>query len=81
MVGAFVDDDEENYVWSKWFSNVNMDTFESPTFDVLNKAVNEPIMECENRLRAMMGMEPIADISELSNPIDINEYPDFWIAG
>lgn len=81
MVGAFVDDDEENYVWSKWFGNVNMDTFESPTFDVLNKAVNEPIMECENRLRAMMGMEPIADISELSNPIDINEYPDFWIAG
>ena len=81
MVGAFVDDDEENYVWSKWFSNVNMDTFESPTFDVLNKAVNEPIMECENRLRAMMSMEPIADISELSNPIDINKYPDFWIAG
>lgn len=81
MVGIATDDEELDYVESKWFGNVNMDTFESPTFDVLNKAVNEPIMECENRLRAMMGMEPIADISELSNPIDINKYPDFWIAG
>ncbi len=80
MIGTFVGDDEENYVWSKWFGNVNMDTFESPTFDVLNKAVNEPIMECENRLRSLMGMEPIADISELSNPIDINRYPECWIA-
>lgn len=81
MVGIATGDEELDYVESKWFGNVNMDTFESPTFDVLNKAVNEPIMECENRLRAMMGMEPIADISELSNPIDINKYPDFWIAG
>jgi len=81
MVGIATDDEELDYVESKWFGNVNMDTFESPTFDVLNKAVNEPIMECENRLRAMMDMEPIADISELSNPIDINKYPDFWIAG
>lgn len=79
MVGVFVDDDEENYVWSKWFGNVNMDTFESPTFDVLNKAVNEPIMECENRLRSLMGMEAIGDMSELSNPIDINKYPECWI--
>ena len=79
MVGVFGGDDEESYVESKWFGNVNMDTFESPTFDVLNKAVNEPIMECENRLRAMMGMEPIVDISELSNPIDLNNYPHLWI--
>lgn len=81
MVGIATDDEELDYVESKWFGNVNMDTFESPTFDVLNKAVNEPIMECENRLRAMMGMEPIADINELSNPIDINKYPECWIAG
>ena len=80
MVGVFGDDDEESYVWSKWFGNVDMDTFASPTFDVLNKAVNGPIMECENRLRAMMGMEAVTDISELSNPIDLNNYPDFWIA-
>lgn len=79
MVGVFGGDDEESYVESKWFGNVNMDTFESPTFDVLNKAVNEPIMECENRLRAMMGMESIVDISELSNPIDLNNYPHLWI--
>lgn len=81
MVGITTDDEELDYVESKWFGNVDMDTFTSPTFDVLNKAVNEPIMECENRLRSLMGMEPIADISELSNPIDINKYPDFWIAG
>ena len=79
MVGAFTDDEEGDYVWSKWFSNVDMDTFMSPTFDVLNKAANEPIMECENRLRAMMGMEPVGDINELANPIDLNKYPDCWI--
>ncbi|MFR2030130.1 MAG: leucine-rich repeat protein, partial [Collinsella sp.] len=53
MVGVFGGDDEESYVESKWFGNVNMDTFESPKFDVLNKAVNEPLMECENRLRSL----------------------------
>lgn len=81
MVGIAANDEEMNYVESKWFGNVNMDTFESPTFDVLNKAVNEPLMECENRLRSLMGMEVIGDISELSAPIDINNYPQYWIAG
>lgn len=81
MVGITTDDEELDYVESKWFGNVDMDTFTSPTFDVLNKAVNEPIMECENRLRSLMGMEAISDISELANPIDINNYPQYWIAG
>ena len=85
MIGVYMDDDEQRYVEVRWFDNVGFNDetgeLEPPTFDALNKAVNEPIIECENRLRAMMGMEPIADISELSNPIDINEYPDFWIAG
>lgn len=81
MVGIATSDEELDYVESKWFGNVNMDTFESPTFDVLNKAVNEPLMECENRLRSLMGMEAISDISELANPIDINNYPQYWIAG
>lgn len=81
MMGIATGDEEADYVESKWFGNVNMDTFESPTFDVLNKAVNEPIMECENRLRSLMGMEAIGDISELSAPIDINNYPQYWIAG
>ncbi len=69
MVGVATDDEEADYVESKWFGNVNMDTFESPTFDVLNKAVNEPIMECENRLRSLMGMEAISDIGELGDPL------------
>ena len=81
MVGIATDDEELDYVESKWLGNVDMDTFTSPTFDVLNKAVNEPIMECENRLRSLMGMEAISDISELANPIDINNYPQYWIAG
>ena len=81
MVGIATSDEELDYVESKWFGNVNMDTFESPTFDVLNKAVNEPLMECENRLRSLMGMEAISDISELAAPIDINNYPQYWIAG
>ncbi len=85
MIGVYMDDDEQRYVEDRWFDNVGFNDetgeLEPPTFDALNKAVNEPIMECENRLRSLMGMEPIADISELSNPIDINEYPDFWIAG
>lgn len=81
MVGIAASDEEMNYVESKWFGNVNMDTFEPPTFDVLNKAVNEPLMECENRLRLLMGMEAISDISELAAPIDINNYPQYWIAG
>ena len=81
MVGIATSDEELDYVESKWFGNVNMDTFESPTFDVLNKAVNEPIMDCENRLRSLMGMEAIGDISELAAPIDINNYPQYWIAG
>lgn len=81
MMGVATGDEEADYVESKWFGNVNMDTFESPTFDVLNRAVNEPIMECENRLRTMMGMEAITDMSELANPIDLNNYPQYWIAG
>ena len=81
MVGVATDDEEADYVESKWFSNVDMDTFESPTFEVLNKAVNEPIMECENRLRSLMGMDAIGDISELAASIDINKYPQYWIAG
>lgn len=81
MLGVATDDEEADYVESKWFGNVNMDTFESPTFDVLNKAVNEPIMECENRLRSLLGMEAISDIGELGDPIDINKYPQYWIAG
>lgn len=81
MVGITTDDEELDYVESKWFGNVDMDTFTSPTFDVLNKAVNEPLMDCENRLRSLMGMEAISDISELANPIDINNYPQYWIAG
>lgn len=81
MVGVATDDEEADYVVSKWFGNVNMDTFESPTFDVLNVAVNEPIMKCENSLRSLMGMEAISDISQLAAPIDINKYPDYWIAG
>lgn len=81
MVGIATNDEETDYVESKWFGNVNMDTFESPTFDVLNKAVNEPLMDCENRLRSLMGMEAISDISELAAPIDINNYPQYWIAG
>ena len=81
MVGGATDDEEADYVVSKWFGNVDMDTFESPTFDVLNRAVNEPIMKCENRLRSLMGMKAIDDISELAAPIDINKYPDYWIAG
>ena len=81
MVGIATSDEELDYVESKWFGNVNMDTFESPTFDVLNKAVNEPLMECENCLRSLMGMEAISDISELANPIDINNYPQYWVAG
>lgn len=81
MVGIATSDEELDYVESKWLGNVNMDTFESPTFDVLNKAVNEPLMECENRLRSLMGMEAISDISELAAPIDINNYPQYWIAG
>lgn len=80
MVGVATDDEEADYVESKWFSNVDMDTFESPTFEVLNKAVNEPIMECENRLRSLMGMEAIGDINELAAPIDINKYPQYWLA-
>ena len=85
MIGVYMDDDEQRYVEDRWFDNVGFNDetgeLEPPTFDALNRAVNEPIMECENRLRAMMSMEPIADISELSNPIDINKYPDFWIVG
>ena len=81
MVGVATDDEEADYVESKWFSNVNMDTFESPTFDVFNRAVNEPIMESENHLRSLMRMEAIGDISELAAPIDINKYPEYWIAG
>lgn len=84
MMGVATGDEEADYVESKWFGNVNMDTFESPTFDVLNRAVNEPIMECENRLRSLMGMEAITDMrdmSELANPIDLNNYPQYWIAG
>lgn len=81
MVGVATDDEEAAYVESKWFSNVNMDTFESPTFDVLNRAVNEPIMGCENSLRSLMGLEAISDISQLAAPIDINKYPEYWIAG
>ena len=85
MIGVYMDDDEQRYVEDKWFDNVGFNDetgeLEPPTFDVLNKAVNEPILECENRLREMMGMEPITDISELSNPIDINKYPDLWIVG
>lgn len=81
MVGITADDEELDYVESKWFGNVDMDAFTSPTFEVLNKAVNEPIMECENRLRSLMGMEAIGDISELANPIDINNYPQYWTAG
>ena len=81
MVGVATDDEEADYVVSKWFGNVDMDTFESPTFDVLNKAVNEPIMKCENDLRSLMGMKAIGDIGELAAPIDINKYPDYWIAG
>lgn len=81
MVGVATGDEEADYVVSKWFGNVNMDTFESPTFDVLNVAVNEPIMKCENTLRSLMGMEAISDISQLAAPIDINKYPDYWIAG
>ena len=81
MVGVATDDEEADYVVSKWFGNVDMDTFESPTFDVLNRAVNEPIMESENHLRSLMRMEAIGDISELTAPIDINKYPDYWIAG
>lgn len=81
MVGVATDDEEADYVVSKWFGNVNMDTFGSPTFDVLNVAVNEPIMKCENSLRSLMGMEAISDISQLAAPIDINKYPDYWIAG
>lgn len=80
MMGVATGDEEADYVESKWFGNVNMDTFESPTFDVLNRAVNEPIMECENRLRSLMGMEAITDMSELANPIDLNNYPQYWIA-
>lgn len=80
MVGVATDDEEADYVESKWFSNVNMDTFESPTFDVLNRAVNEPIMGCENSLRSLMGLEAISDISQLAAPIDINRYPEYWIA-
>lgn len=38
-------------------------------------------MECENRLRSLMGMEAISDIGELGDPIDINKYPQYWIAG
>lgn len=81
MMGVATDDEEADYVESKWFSNVNMDTFESPTFDVLNRAVNEPIMGCENSLRSLMGLEAISDISQLAAPIDINKYPEYWIAG
>lgn len=81
MVGVATDDEEADYVESKWFGNVNMDTFESPTFDVLNRAVNEPIMGCENSLRSLMGLEAINDIGELTAPIDINKYPQYWIAG
>lgn len=81
MVGVATDDEEADYVVSKWFGNVDMDTFESPTFDVLNRAVNEPIMKCENDLRSLMGMKAIGDIGELAAPIDINKYPDYWIAG
>lgn len=81
MLGVATDDEEADYVVSKWFGNVDMDTFESPTFDVLNKAVNEPIMECENCLRSLMGMEAISDIGELAAPVDINKYPQYWIAG
>lgn len=81
MVGVATDDEEADYVESKWFSNVNMDTFESPTFDVLNRAVNEPIMGCENSLRSLMGLEAVSDISQLAAPIDINKYPEYWIAG
>lgn len=81
MVGVATDDEEADYVESKWFSNVNMDTFESPTFDVLDRAVNEPIMGCENSLRSLMGLEAISDISQLAAPIDINKYPEYWIAG
>ena len=80
MVGVYTDDDEQSYVEGKWFYNVDMDTFTSPTFDVLNKAVNEPLVDCENRLRSLMGMEAISDISELAAPIDINNYPQYWIA-
>lgn len=81
MVGVTTDDEEADYVVSKWFGNVDMDTFESPTFDVLNRAVNEPIMGCENSLRSLMGLEAIGDISQLAAPIDINKYPEYWIAG
>lgn len=81
MVGVATDDEEADYVESKWFSNVNMDTFESPTFDVFNRAVNEPIMGRENSLRSLMGLEAISDISQLAAPIDINKYPEYWIAG
>lgn len=81
MMGLATGDEEADYVWSKWFGNVNMDTLEPPTFDVLNRAVNEPIMECENRLRSLMGKEAITDIGELANPIDLNNYPQYWIAG
>lgn len=38
-------------------------------------------MKCENSLRSLMGMEAISDISQLAAPIDINKYPDYWIAG
>lgn len=41
-----------------------------PTAEQLNLAVSTPFLEQENYLRGLMGLEPIADISQLKGYID-----------
>ena len=62
----------DDYFAAVQFSLIDWDTFEMPTAEALDEAINGPLMVQENRLRAMLGLPQIASTDELAYAYDVS---------
>ncbi len=61
-----------------FFSLFDFDAFEPPTREQTDEAINGPLVEQENYLRGLMGLEPITSTSELAYSYDLSALGDWW---
>lgn len=72
MLGFADEEALDSHAFDVFGSLIDWDTFEMPTAEALDEAINGPLMVQENRLRAMLGLPQIASTDELAYAYDVS---------
>ncbi len=72
MIGIADADAMDSRAFDVYSSLIDWETFEMPTAEALDEAINGPLVAQENRLRTLLGLPLIASTSELAYAYDVS---------